>query len=150
MLSCHVSECNLITFSLMKWERNFCLTFLLSLTILGSIPVVIKRDVRGTTGTYWSNVKWIINGNQHFSFSIGESFPALGFPYSELLVEVDGHIVESRQLMDYLETIPMSVLEKKLHKISTVRNRFVYDFEGTVPDAFSTMIEAIETYLKDL
>ena len=48
-------------------------------------------------------------------------------------------------LMEYLEKMPVDLIESKFRKISEVRNRFLYDFNGTESDAFSVMIETLES-----
>ncbi len=108
-----------------------------------SIPVVIKRDAEGVGTTYWSNV---IFQNVPMS-SVQDSYPSLGFPYSEIVVEVEGDALDSARLMEYLENIPMEVLESKWRKIREVRERFLFDFNGTVSDAFSSTLESIWHYV---
>lgn len=113
-------------------------------TILScSIPVVVMREVEGIGKTYWSNV----NFQGHKMFSVEDSYPKLDFPYSDIVVEIDGRVLESGGMMEYLEDLPQEVLESKLKKIEQVRNSFVYDFYGTVPDAFSNMIMALSSFV---
>ena len=115
-------------------------------SIPGSIPVVVKRSAAGNGTTYWSNVADRDPKHQHlFELNVEDSFPKLGFPYSDMVVEVDGHIIDNSQMMKYLEQIPLSILEKKWHLIKKVRERFLYDFDGTVPDAFSALMKLLES-----
>jgi len=103
-----------------------------------SIPVVVKRDVEGIGKTYWSNVDgW---GPM---FSVEDSYPSLRFPYSDIVVEVDGLVLESGGMMEYLENLSQESIQMKLEKIELVRNYFLYDFNGTVPDAFSQMMKTL-------
>lgn len=103
-----------------------------------SIPVVVKRDVEGIGKTYWSNVDgW---GPM---FSVEDSYPSLRFPYSDIVVEVDGLVLESGGMMEHLENLSQESIQMKLEKIEQVRNSFLYDFNGTVPDAFSQMMKTL-------
>ena len=51
--------------------------------------------------------------------------------------------MEYETLMEYLEKLPVDLIESKLGKISEVKNRFLYDLNRTVSDAFSAMIETL-------
>lgn len=104
-----------------------------------TIPVVIKRNVNGVGDTYWSNV----NYGDETSPRIVDAYPHLDFPYSELVVEVDGMEMQAEGIMTILERIPIEELEKKLKKIEEVRTQFLYDFEGNTHDAFSVMLETL-------
>jgi hypothetical protein len=104
-----------------------------------SIPVVIKRETEEVGTTYWSNV---IFDNVPMS-SVQDSFPSLDFPYSDIVVEVEGFVLDSARLMEELENIALEVLESKWRKIREVRERFLYDFNGTVSDAFSSTLKSV-------
>ena len=51
--------------------------------------------------------------------------------------------------MEFLESIPMEEIETKLKKIGEVRNRFVYDLDGTTEDAFSNMLETLRSAVSE-
>jgi hypothetical protein len=67
----------------------------------------------------------------------------LDFPYSEIVVEVEGFVLDSARLMEELENISLEVLESKWRKIREVREQFLFDFNGTVSDAFSSTLKSI-------
>lgn len=116
-----------------------------------SIPVVISREVDGIGKTYWSNVKDLGHGEK--VLSVQESYPMLplnNFSYSDLVVEVDGSIVEQGKMMEYLEAVSKDELEAKFHKIEQVRNHYVWDFSGSTPDALTSMLHTLwQNYLLD-
>jgi len=105
-----------------------------------SIPVVISREIEGVGKTYWSNVDFEKGGP---SPRVEDSYPRLEFPYSDLVVEVDGAILQQGKLMEHLENIPWKVLEAKFKRIEAVRTQFLYDYNGTTRDAFSVMLETL-------
>ena len=52
-----------------------------------TVPVVIKRNVTGVGDTYWSNIgEW----TEAYAGRIMDTYPSLDYPYSDLVVEVDG------------------------------------------------------------
>ena len=106
-----------------------------------SIPVVVKRELAGIGETYWSNVIY----DKISSRNVTASYPKMDFPYSDIVVEVDGKTIDEGGLMEFLERIPMEEIETKLKKIGEVRNRFVYDLDGTTEDAFSNMLETLRS-----
>lgn len=112
-----------------------------------SIPVVIMREVEGLGKTYWSNVNY---GGQAVP-SLKDAYPPLDFPYSDIVVEVDGTMMEVEGIMNSLESLPWDVLESKWKKINEVRNRFLYDYDGSTHDAFSVMLETLwQKYMSKL
>jgi len=110
--------------------------------LMCTIPVVVKRDMKGGKKAYYSNVNSLMY-DENMKFSVEESYPHLDFPYSDIVVEVDGAIIEKGGLIEYLESITKEEIEQKLKKIGEVRNRFVYDLDGTTEDAFSRILEEL-------
>lgn len=109
-----------------------------------SIPVVIKRDLDDNKTTYWrTNGAFDPNGDIGRSATVENSYPHLDFSYSDIVIEVDAAVMESGSFMSFLEGIASEEIEQKINKIKEVRNRFVYDINGTSSDAFSVMLQQL-------
>lgn len=113
--------------------------------LMCSIPVVIRRETKrpGGSKAYWSNVEFG-QFEKDDSFSVEESYPKVDFPYDDIVVEVRGDVIDKGGLMNFLESIPTEEIERKLERISDVRNNFVYDLDGTTADAFSNILKQLE------
>jgi len=112
-----------------------------------SIPVVVARETKGGQKTHWSNAipPFLPNAT---SPAVEETYPKIGFPYSDILVEVNGTIIDQGRMMEYLESIPMEEIQRKVERIREVRNKFVYDLDGTTEDAFSSMLDELHKMIK--
>jgi len=115
--------------------------------LMCSVPVVVARETKGGQKTYWSNVRYPPLPNLN-SPAVEETYPKIGFPYSDILVEVNGTIIEEGKMMKYLESIPMEVIQRKVERIEEIRNKFVYDLDGTTEDAFSSMLDELHKMIK--
>ena len=112
--------------------------------LMCTIPIVVSRENEEGEKVYWSNIK-----DRNFSHiqkmtSVEESYPKVDILYSDIVVEVDGKVIDEGAMMDFLEKIPSEEIQMKLKRIGEVRNRFVYDLDGTTEDAFSKILEEME------
>lgn len=67
----------------------------------------------------------------------------LGLSVQDVVVEVDMEFFNNGTVMQYLESIPVGVIRKKLRNVEKLRNYAIYNFEGSTPDAFSVILQSI-------
>jgi reversibly glycosylated polypeptide/UDP-arabinopyranose mutase len=111
--------------------------------LMCTIPIVVSRENEEGEKVYWSNTRGKFANNQRMT-SVEESFPKVDFSYSDIVVEVDGKVIDEGGMMDFLEKIPSEEINMKLKRFAEVRNRFVYDLDGTTEDAFSKILKEME------
>eukprot|EP00929_Paragymnodinium_shiwhaense_P078634 TRINITY_DN40782_c0_g1_i3.p1 TRINITY_DN40782_c0_g1~~TRINITY_DN40782_c0_g1_i3.p1 ORF type:complete len:712 (+),score=72.54 TRINITY_DN40782_c0_g1_i3:646-2781(+) len=98
----------------------------------GCIPVVIRY--RG--GGWW----------QHKGPPVADSFPWSSImKHEELAFEVLSDDIEL--VVPLLLSMPESEIVRKRLKVFEARQRLVYDFGGSVPDAFSTLLYFLEGHI---
>lgn len=112
--------------------------------LMCTIPIVVSRENEEGEKVYWSNIEDRYFSNIQKMTSVEESYPKVDILYSDIVVEVDGKVIDEGAMMDFLEKIPSEEIQMKLKRIGEVRNRFVYDLDGTTEDAFSKILEEME------
>ena len=110
----------------------------------GAIPVVIARKYPDGVKVHWQT-----NKNPHFQFPKKPALYAAERSYprveefggiSNFILEVPGPIFEAGQLMDFLEKVPEATIREKMQLIQQHRMLFGYDFNGTQPDAVTSIL----------
>ena len=112
--------------------------------LMCTIPIVVSRENEEGEKVYWSNIEDRYFSNIQKMTSVEESYPKVDILYSDIVVEVDGKVIDEGAMMDFLEKIPSEEIQMKLKRIGEVRNRFVYDLDGTTEDAFSKILKEME------
>ena len=117
----------------------------------GVIPVVARIPLKGGHFSHFYVNKVVKHffgpGRDVSTPTVANTYPpwkeVLGISVQDLVVEVDIERFFNGTMMEYLESIPDSVISTKLNNIERVRNYAVYNFEGSAPDAFSVILKSL-------
>eukprot|EP00929_Paragymnodinium_shiwhaense_P066945 TRINITY_DN33649_c0_g1_i2.p1 TRINITY_DN33649_c0_g1~~TRINITY_DN33649_c0_g1_i2.p1 ORF type:complete len:830 (+),score=102.13 TRINITY_DN33649_c0_g1_i2:121-2610(+) len=104
--------------------------------VSGCVPIVIAfRSAAPHVGESW----W-----RHGGPPLAWSLPFWGdIDWPSMVVSVPFEVVNASQFVPYVLSIPSELIEAKRRNLLRVRNSFVFDFDATVPDAFTLLFRKV-------